>query len=75
MVTKEIDMEFKVGDIVHLKSGSGPLEIIHISRNGKCLCDWNDRNGTLQEVSFWPSMLSRTNNPEWQAMYDEELIG
>ncbi|HWE86636.1 MAG TPA: DUF2158 domain-containing protein [Terracidiphilus sp.] len=50
--------QFKVGDIVQLKSGGPPMTVKSVEvLNGECLCEWFGGGNTLKSHKFFPETL------------------
>jgi uncharacterized protein YodC (DUF2158 family) len=54
--------EFKVGDVVYLKSGSDAMTITTIDGNS-CRVTWHDKKG-IEQLSSYPKQALTTKNPK-----------
>lgn len=55
--------EFKVGDVVRLKSGGPQMTIHDFLEDGKVECAWFDEKKILQYQKFKPELLVRYEPP------------
>ena len=55
--------EFKLGDIVMLKSGSPSMTIIHVNSDGMLTCRWYD--GKQFHTEFFPTGSVMRNDEEF----------
>lgn len=55
--------DFKVGDVVFLKSGSAPMTIEIFNQDGslmsQCVCIWHDAKGNLKKANYNPETLTK----------------
>lgn len=49
---------FKVGDVVHLKSGSPDMTVTDVQKTGECYCEWF-QGGEPKRTLFPPDALKR----------------
>lgn len=63
--------QFKVGDIVQLKSGGPPMTFRSVDAvNGDCLCEWFGGGNTLKSHKFLPETLKESKVSEKLSLED-----
>jgi uncharacterized protein YodC (DUF2158 family) len=48
----------KIGDIVHLKSGSAAMSVVAIRRDGQLICAWFDVRDTVHRTALPAAALN-----------------
>jgi uncharacterized protein YodC (DUF2158 family) len=63
--------QFKLGNIVQLKSGGPPMTVKSVEAvNGECLCEWFGGGNTLKSHTFFPETLKETKVSEKPSLED-----
>lgn len=52
-------MDFKVGDVVHLKSGGLPMTVSEVNDAGMVECTWFDKDGIVKKHYFLQVILEK----------------
>lgn len=52
-------MNFKIGDVVNLKSGGPEMTVENIDNQGNVTCTWFDRNMERKTETFKSDMLEK----------------
>jgi uncharacterized protein YodC (DUF2158 family) len=55
--------QFEEGEAVQLKSGGPKMTYVGEDFNGEMMCQWFDKNGTVQKSNFLSSALKKYDEP------------
>jgi uncharacterized protein YodC (DUF2158 family) len=64
-------MQFKLGDVVHLKSGGPDMTFSEMREDGYVVTAWFSRKGKLREGVFEPEMLESSTDDESEGFYED----
>jgi uncharacterized protein YodC (DUF2158 family) len=63
--------QFKVGNIVQLKSGGPPMTVKSVEAlDGECFCEWFGDGSTLKSHTFFPETLKEAKACEKLSLED-----